>query len=1313
MKGSKKILSLFVASVIMFTSLRLTEITAADSFFSGSYTYTVGEKNEATITAYNGNSYYVDVPEEIDGYKVTAIGLYAFEEKSVRSVTLPDTVVSIGYGAFRDCKFLSQIEMSGGITAIDGSAFSGCTSLTDITIPDSVTTIGDGAFERCTYLKNVKLSKNLAYLGGGAFGETAIESIEIPKSLDECGAWFKYDCEINGTTYSSISCGPFCFCDSLKNVAFETGVTKIPRYLFAGCTGLEEITVPDTVTVIECEAFNDCLSLKSAAIGNAVTEIQDSVFGWCISLTDITIPDSVTTIGENAFDNCISLKSVKLSKNLAHLGGGAFGATAIESIEIPKSLDECGAWFKYDCEINGTTYSSISCGPFCFCDSLKNVAFETGVTKIPRYLFAGCTGLEEITVPDTVTVIEYEAFNDCLGLKSAAIGNAVTEIQDSAFGWCISLTDITIPDSVTSIGHSVFNQCTSLPKVTLPDSVASVGESVFENCTSLESINLPNAISLITMSMFQGCSALKTVELPSSVSEIDVSAFESCTALESVTFKDGKASLATIGYSAFRGCTALKEAPLPETVVEIDGNAFENCTSLIRAYIPRSKMTIGSGAFKGCSSLSDLKFSDYSIAAVKSDTFMDCRGLEEVILPKGLAAIDSQAFRNDTSLTSVTIPESVISIDGTAFSYPERTTVYGVAGSYAEVFAGEGGFKFNGVGIEAEGIAPSNGVESIILDVGEMYRAEFECYPENTTDIITLTSSSNSVTVNMHNIYAEYSGNAVVTACASSGVTCELYVHVRGVEKISVTTTADKPTYMLGEEIDRTGFSVWVIYDDGSFREITDYVISGFDSSAEGVCPVTVSWTTANGYTYETILEVLIVDPSPKLTGIYIKTLPEKREYGLRETLDLTGMTVEGTYTDGSVKVIPLSEYTVNGYNALKNGIQTITVSCGGFSDTFTVAVGQGFDECIHTNTTHYDAVASTCRIHGHAAYTVCDECGEVIEGSDAELPLSDHTGGEATCNKRAVCAACGEEYGQSDSLNHAGGIEVRNSVSASCGADGYTGDTYCKGCGQKIMTGAVISATGEHNYIEKASIEYLKSPASSDRKAVYYKSCSVCGKKSSETFEYGEKLPEDGSARIAVESKTVLKGTEFTVSVVIENNPGFAYLELTPTYSDSLTLVGVKNGGLIGDLTQGKQYVWVADNDVYGAGTLMTFTFTTADSIGAGSYEVGFVLRSCVNYDEQNVNISIVNGTVEVVDFTYGDANGDRAVNGQDVVRIKKYLANYDYETQTSAVGINAGADANGDGSINGQDVVRLKKYLANYDYETNTSTIVLGPQN
>ena len=87
--------------------------------------------------------------------------------------------------------------------------------------------------------------------------------------------------------------------------------------------------------------------------------------------------------------------------------------------------------------------------------------------------------------------------------------------------------------------------------------------------------------------------------------------------------------------------------------------------------------------------------------------------------------------------------------------------------------------------------------------------------------------------------------------------------------------------------------------------------------------------------------------------------------------------------------------------------------------------------------------------------------------------------------------------------------------------------------------------------------------------------------------------------------------------------------------------------------------------------------------------------------------------GTFVLVEntFLWGDANGDGKVNSQDIIRLKNYLANYNYETGSSTYTVSAGADANGDGKINSQDIIRLKNYLANYNYETESSTYVLGP--
>ncbi len=1062
------------------------------------------------------------------------LGCCAFGDTAIKDITIPksldrcgrdwnysydfeDKKYSIGAGPFVRCDNLKTVRFESGTTQIAEVLFMGCTGLEKITIPDTVTVIEEcafrdclrlqtvnignsvtdievAAFYKCVSLKDVTLSSSLANLGCCAFGDTAIEDITIPKSLDRCSRDWNYSYDFEDKKYS-IGAGPFVRCDNLKTVRFESGTTQIAEVLFMGCTGLEEITIPDTVTVIEECAFRDCLRLRTVNIGNSVTSIGNSAFNQCVSLPEIAIPNSVTDIEVAAFYKCVSLKNVTLSNSLTYLGHGAFGDTAIEDITIPKSLDRCGRDWNYSYDFEDKKYS-IGAGPFVRCDNLKTVRFESGTTQIAEVLFMGCTGLEEITIPDTVTVIENFAFRDCLQLRMVNIGNSVTSIELDAFYQCVSLPEIIIPDSVTEIGEDAFSKCVSMTEMEIPDSVTDIGQYAFSDCFSLSKIKLPNRRVNIPSHMFYKCTSLTTIALPRTVEYIRDSAFSGCTALESFTFPDGS-NLKEIENSAFYGCTALKEAVLPETTSRIGQSAFQNCVSLEKVSIPQSTKTIGSYAFQGCELLSNLQIADYSITEISSQSFKDCPGLAKITLPKGLQTIGGEAFRNDTGLLEVNIPESVKTISNTAFSYPDKTTFFGKAGSYAETFADEKGFLFVSDTIAAEGIALLDGVEDVVMDRGASYRAVFETFPEEATDVITLSASNSNVSIMGHDIYARYTGDTVITATASSGVTCEFTVHIRDASSISIINQPDKVDYIMGEQLDLTGLRVQVNYGDKSVGEVTDYTVSGFDSSVEGTCQVTVKWMAADGYSYTTKFTVNIIDPRPKLTGILIDTLPDKQEYARKDSLDLTGMIVKATYTDGSSAAI--TGYTVSGYNALKSGTQTITVTYGDFTTSFIVKVG----------------------------------------------------------------------------------VEVRK-------------------------------------------IEIATAPDKTE-------------------YFVGEALETEG----------------LTVKV---------------TYTDGSTKIITESYVLEG-----------FDSDTAGTKTV---------TVQYGGQTATFVVE------------------VKEAEFLYGDANGDQIIDMKDVVLLRKYMAEFDYDLNTSTVAVEAGADVNGDGVFDMKDVVLLRKYMADFDYDTGTSGVALGPQ-
>lgn len=140
-----------------------------------------------------------------------------------------------------------------------------------------------------------------------------------------------------------------------------------------------------------------------------------------------------------------------------------------------------------------------------------------------------------------------------------------------------------------------------------------------------------------------------------------------------------------------------------------------------------------------------------------------------------------------------------------------------------------------------------------------------------------------------------------------------------------------------------------------------------------------------------------------------------------------------------------------------------------------------------HTGSTEVrNAVNATCTEDGYSGDVYCKGCGELLESGHA-LEKTGHKGGTATCVKKAVCTICKEEYGETDSTNHDGNTELRGKVDATCVKDGYSGDLYCKDCGEEIESGHVLKATGHRG-----------GTATCSKKAV----CAVCGQ------EYGSVNP-------------------------------------------------------------------------------------------------------------------------------------------------------------------------------------------------------------
>ena len=207
-----------------------------------------------------------------------------------KNTTIPNSVTSIGKGAFFRCSGLTSVNIPNSVTSIGNNAFYNCSSLTSVTIPNSVTSIGDQAFSSCSGLEKV-IVPDIAAWCGIAFDGYQANPLYYAEHLYS-----------NETT-------------EITNLIIPNSVTSIGSRAFCGCSGLTSVTIPNSVTSIGDDAFNDCRGLTSVTILNSVTSIGSRAFYYCRGLTSITIPKSVTSIGVLAFNGCSGLTSVTLNSN--------------------------------------------------------------------------------------------------------------------------------------------------------------------------------------------------------------------------------------------------------------------------------------------------------------------------------------------------------------------------------------------------------------------------------------------------------------------------------------------------------------------------------------------------------------------------------------------------------------------------------------------------------------------------------------------------------------------------------------------------------------------------------------------------------------------------------------------------------------------------------------------------------------------------------------------------------------------------------------------------------------------------------------
>lgn len=467
----RKFLAVLAAAVLVFSAAACTNSNTGDTIGEytpdentyitekGTFTFEEGAGDTAVLVKYVGKATKDDdvvIPDTFNGRDVAAIGNEAFYAlAAVKSVKIPDTVVSIGDYAFADC-----------------------TSLESIELPDSTVSIGDYAFNNCTALASVELGKSVKNIGDFAFkGCTALSEIPFPDSLE------------------SIGNGSFWACTALTEISTNK-LTKIGTLAFYNCTALESIDLSNDLEEIgefafvsETTTFKDKIDTTSFSEGSVAAkyyaDMADATTDENNGPSDTANPNDTTNPeGTLAPDDTTADTSEPTPP------------APVEPTEYVYENDNVKLTFKK----NGTdTLALVKYEAKTDSDVELEIPAEVegfAVTAIGGEVFRKCEKLKSVVIPDSVTSIDYYAFQGCASLESVNLGNGVASIGAFAFADCGKLATVVFPDSLKTIGDGAFWHCYSITEIDTNE-VTEIGDLAFYDCTGVQTVKLSDKLESI------------------------------------------------------------------------------------------------------------------------------------------------------------------------------------------------------------------------------------------------------------------------------------------------------------------------------------------------------------------------------------------------------------------------------------------------------------------------------------------------------------------------------------------------------------------------------------------------------------------------------------------------------------------------------------------------------------------------------------------------------------------------------------------------------------------------------------------------
>ncbi|MDE7154438.1 MAG: leucine-rich repeat domain-containing protein [Muribaculaceae bacterium] len=588
--------STHIKSIILTVAMLLASATVwGVDFVSGNLAYTINSdgKSVAVSVVDATATGSIVIPSEVKNngttYKVTAIADQGFENTKLNSVTIPQSVTSIGEAAFNSATNLKSIAIPKSVEQIGKDAFRWCNDATSITFEKGsvLTEIAESVFNQCTQVKILELPEGVKTIRKSAFlSMTSLSVVILPPALTkiedsalaECPAlrFLKIQSEkqlgLNETVFTSFSSTTFNFKNCwvyvpAKDLSFYKGnifwsrfgvVSDNPFDIFKSGS-LTYATISDD----EAAAIDSDQNIRTAAVPDQiayngkdykVTIIGGALFLGNRSLTSLTISSNTKEICAGAFEDCWNLTALTLPSGLERIGELAFKGSGVARIIMPNSVK--------------------SLGRKTFGVTLKELRLSNSLTVLPEQM-AEWSGISTLKVPE-----------------------GVTEIQRHAFYFCGSLKEVTLPSTLKKMGEAVFNDCYSLTTVSckaVTPPVCAEGDMFRSDIPGKATLRVPVG-SYNSYSTTAPWSSFRTIV------EVEFGDDNLIEALGMKFYVNGESSLKVIGVTGTSSSVSipstLSHEGITYTVNEIAENAFDG-SRVTEVDIPATIEKVGSGAFKG------------------------------------------------------------------------------------------------------------------------------------------------------------------------------------------------------------------------------------------------------------------------------------------------------------------------------------------------------------------------------------------------------------------------------------------------------------------------------------------------------------------------------------------------------------------------------------------------------------------------------------------------------------------------------------------------------------------------------------------